>query len=445
MTANAHGDDCEDAVSIAGGHPDLDGVVLRCLARIRAMESRIHAFRDVVDDDAALATVRALDLSTSGRSEPALRGVPVAVKEVIDVSGMRCTWGTAIHADRVPERDADIVAHLRAAGAIVVGTTISTEYAIARAGPTVNPWDETRTPGGSSSGSAAAVAAGMVPLALGTQTIGSIVRPAIYCGIYALKPTHGAIATRGVMPLSAALDHVGVFARTLRDLALAWGVLARNSRMTAASEGTELAPERTAARTPSVIVVDGCPRECVNADGRIGVQRAIASLEAAEVDLGYARLPDEVEHGEETIDVILCHDLATNHGTDRDRHGAQMSRRLLELIDRGRTISDARYATALDHADKVRAAIEEQLRSGSVLLAPATDGVAPHREESGTGSPRLQGIYSLAGLPTLAVPCGKIDGLPVGVQLVAARGRENHLIAAAAAVESGAALRGRQN
>jgi Asp-tRNA(Asn)/Glu-tRNA(Gln) amidotransferase A subunit family amidase len=428
MTVKLDGDDGGDAVSVAGGYPDPGEAIVACLARIRATEPRIHAFRDVIDDDAALAAVCRLDPSTNARSSLTLRGVPIAVKEVIDVRGMRCTWGTAIHADRIPEQDAEVVGQLRAAGAIVVGTTISTEYAIARPGPTVNPWDEARTPGGSSSGSAAAVAAGMVPLALGTQTIGSLVRPATYCGVYALKPTRGAIATRGVMPLSAALDHVGIFSRTHRDLARAWGVLRGKGGTTA---------EITPTGAPAVIVVDGYPRESVGPASQTAVERAIASFRAVGVEVGYAQLPNIVVRGEESLDITLCHDLAIHHGGDRDRYGARMSTRLLELIERGRAISETQYASALDHAEQVRVAIEGLLRSGSVLLAPATDGVAPCRDEYGTGSPRLQGIYSLVGLPTLAAPCGKIDGLPIGVQLVAGSGREDRLLAAAAALELG--------
>lgn len=437
MTTNADRNQVEEAAGIVDSHIDPEEIVLACLARVRANEPRIHAFRDVIDEDTALAAARESRSSASPSSTAPLRGVPVAVKEVIDVAEMHCTWGTEIHADRIPKSDADVVAQLRAAGAIIVGTTISTEYAIARPGPTVNPWDEARTPGGSSSGSAAAVAVGMVPLALGTQTIGSLVRPATYCGIYALKPTRGAVSTRGVMPLSAALDHVGFFARTCRDLALAWSVLAGKLGEPSKIGRSEWKAGVPATGAPTVVAVGGYPHECAGPASRLAVERAIASLEAGGVEVGYGRLPEAVEHGEESIDVILCHDLAIHHGVDRDRHGAHMSARLLELIDRGRTISHGEYETALDHAEQIRFAVEGLLRFGSVLLAPATDGVAPHRDEHGTGSPRLQSLYSLAGLPTLAVPCGRIDGLPIGVQLVAGRGCEDRLLAAAAALESG--------
>ncbi|MEJ2345542.1 MAG: amidase [Gammaproteobacteria bacterium] len=177
------------------------------LARIGARDAGLHAFVDV-DEAGACDAARRCD---QGEFQDApLRGMPVAIKEVVDVRGLHCGWGTAIHADRIPGDDAPAVQALRAAGAVVVGTTASTEYAIAAAPATLNPHDPTRTPGGSSSGSAAAVAAGMVALALGSQTIGSIVRPATYCGVFGLKPTFGAISTRMAMPLSPWLDHIGM-------------------------------------------------------------------------------------------------------------------------------------------------------------------------------------------------------------------------------------------
>ena len=212
-----------DANAIASlirrGESSVEEMVCASLARIAALDGRVRAFRDVAETaDAVSETLRA-------PLDGALRGVPVAIKETFDVQGMHCTWGTPIYRTRMPSRDAVAVERLRAAGATIVGTTISTEYAIGAPGPTTNPHDRSRTPGGSSSGSAAAVAAGMVPIALGSQTVGSIVRPAIYCGVYGLKPTHGAIDAGGVMPLSAVLDHVGVLARTPADIALVCRVL----------------------------------------------------------------------------------------------------------------------------------------------------------------------------------------------------------------------------
>lgn len=208
---------------IRSGEITCEQLVAACLNRITEREPEVRAFVDLRAAD-ALAFARELDLGTP-RADQVLYGAPVAIKEVFDVKGLLCGWGTPIHAERRPASDAPAVARLKRAGAVVVGTTVSTEYAIAAAGPSTNPCDPQRSPGGSSSGSAAAVAAGMVPLALGSQSIGSIVRPATYCGVFGLKPTRGAISTLGGMPLARELDHVGPIARHPEDLALACQVL----------------------------------------------------------------------------------------------------------------------------------------------------------------------------------------------------------------------------
>ncbi|MEO9161596.1 MAG: amidase [Casimicrobiaceae bacterium] len=415
-------DATEAAAAIKRGELSSEALVRACLERIASLEPRIHAFRDVVRPEEALAEARILDSRGEARVG-ALHGIPVAVKEIIDVKGMHCSWGTAIHQARVPDRDAVVVARLRAAGAVILGTTVSTEYAIGSAGPTTNPHDGSRTPGGSSSGAAAAVAARMAPLALGSQTVGSIVRPATYCGVYGLKPTHGAISARGVMPLSGALDHVGVLARTPADIALACRVLFDRD----SDWDNVVAPRR-------VYLVEGHLRERVETPSRTALERAQAALESSGASVLPRELPAEFIEAEACLDTILCRDIAANHGEDRDRAGAQMSQKLRDLVDRGRAVSDEQYAKAVARSRQYRESLLRLLEDDSIILAPATDGVAPLRSAEGTGSPLLQGLYSMTGLPALAVPCGTVGGLPVGVQLVAAPGREGLLVAAANAM-----------
>src|SRR5207245_2829516 len=190
------------------------------LARVREMDARIEAWA-FLDPDHALAQARAADeFRLSGAPLGPLHGVPVGIKDIIDTADMPTENGSVLHAGRTPARDASVVAMLRAAGAVIMGKTVTTEFATRAPGKTRNPHDPAHTPGGSSSGSAAAVAAGMVPLALGSQTGGSTVRPASFCGVYGLKPTHGLIPRHGMFQLSRSLDHVGLFARTIDDLAL---------------------------------------------------------------------------------------------------------------------------------------------------------------------------------------------------------------------------------
>lgn len=411
-----------DASAIASqvrrGENTAEAIVRASLARIAEVDGRIRAFREVTDTaDAVSEALRARSL------DGALQGVPVAVKEIIDVRGLHCSWGTPIHRTRVPIRDAVVVERLRAAGAVIVGTTVSTEYAIGAPGPTTNPHDPSRTPGGSSSGSAAAVAAGMVPVALGSQTVGSIVRPATYCGVYGLKPTHGAIDASGVMPLSSVLDHIGVLARTPADIALVCRAL------------FDRPPEWVDMGAPRRVHLVANPmQERVTADSHAALERARSSLVASGASVVSAQLPPEFNDAESCVNRILCRDIATNHGEDRDRAGDQMSAKLRELVDRGRSVGAEQYADAIARSRQLRNLLLLLLDDDSIILAAATDGVAPLQSADGTGPPQLQGLYTLAGLPALAVPCGTIHGLPIGVQLVAGLGREGLLVAAANAM-----------
>ena len=404
---------------IQRGEKSAEEVVLASLARISKLDPQVHAFREVA------ATADAVSEALgSGRTKGSLQGVPVAVKEIFDVRGMHCSWGTAIHRTRVPQQDSVAVARLRAAGAVILGTTISTEYAIGAAGPTTNPHDASRTPGGSSSGSAAAVAAGMVPVALGSQTVGSIIRPATFCGVYGLKPTHGAIDVGGVMPLSEMLDHIGVLARTPADIALVCRILFDRT-----SDWVEMAaPSR-------VHLVRGPMWMRVESASHTALERARAALSATGASVSSTELPADFENAASWLDTILCRDIAVNHGGDRDRVGDEMSPKLRALVDRGRATTSAQYIDAVEQSLRIRESLLRLLDDDSIILAAATDGVAPMRSIDGTGAPQLQGLYTMAGLPALAVPCGTIRGLPVGVQLVAAPGREGMLIAAANAMQ----------
>lgn len=422
----------EAAAAIRRGDLSSEELVRACLQRISTLDPRVRAFVDFRPEE-ALARARSLDRQREGRTG-ALHGVPVAVKEIFDVQGMRCGWGTSLHRARIPASDAAVVARLRSAGAVILGTTVSTEYAIASAGPTTNPHDESRTPGGSSSGSAAAVAACMVPLALGSQTIGSTVRPATYCGIYGLKPTHGAISTSGAMPLSAALDHVGILARTTKDIALACRVLFdanADDRVDASTHAAE--PDEWTGQL-RVLLVEGPCAQRIETPSRTALERARIALESIGGRALPAQLPAEFARAEECLDIILCRDIAANHGHDRDLAPDQLSTRFRELVDRGRAISREQYDGAIDQARQYREYLINLLKGDSIILAPATDGIAPSLAQ-GTGSPSIQGLYSLVGLPALAVPTGKVDGLPVGVQLVAALGREGLLLAYASRMQ----------
>ena len=207
------------ARAIQAGAITSEQLVEACLARIRETEPQVQAWQSL-DETHALTQARARDMDRrEGRPCGPLHGVPVGIKDIIDTADLPTEDGTVLHAGRTPDRDATVVASLRAAGAVIMGKTFTTEQDTYAPGKTRNPHDFERTPGGSSSGSAAAVAAGMVPLAVGTQTNGSVIRPASFCGVYGFKPTHGLIPRHGILKLSRTLDSVGVFARSLEDIA----------------------------------------------------------------------------------------------------------------------------------------------------------------------------------------------------------------------------------
>lgn len=410
------------ARSIRRGERTAESAVAECLAKIAEREPYIRAFAHV-DADRAVAEARRLD--REGPTGP-LHGVPVAVKEVIDVAGMRCSWGTAIYRDRVPDRDARVVQKLRSAGAVIVGTTISTEYAIGAAGPTRNPHDLSRTPGGSSSGSAAAVAEGMVPIAIGSQTIGSIVRPATYCGVFGFKPTGGAVSTSGMMPMSEHLDHVGPMACSVADIALACEALFRTG-----SDGPDGVPvpapklEALPSRL-KVLLIEDPGRRRIQSGTREALRRASVAFEALGVEVQTQALTPAFERCQSIIETILYHDLAKLYGADQQRFSDLMSARMRDILSEGRAISAPAYGAALNDATALRQGLFELL-DDAVVLAPAVDGVAPPLSE-GTGSNALQAIWTLLGFPALAVPCGQLEGMPVGVQIAARPSRDSVLL-----------------
>ncbi len=415
------------------GRLTSEALVRACLERIAEREPGVRAFVDL-QAEAALARAKALDARGPRDDEP-LFGMPVAIKEIFDVAGYRCAWGTPIHSCRIPSADAPAVTHLKQAGAVILGTVVSTEYAVAAAGPTTNPHDPSRSPGGSSSGSAAAVAAGMVPLALGSQGIGSIIRPSLYCGVLGLKPTKGAISTWGCMPLAEELDHAGPIARTVEDIAAACRVLFGRDPEDPSSR--PIAPPDDAPALPShVLEAVGPLRSRVGRGSAAAVRQAVSSLRKARLPVSRIELPADFDRIDWVAYTLLCRGIARHHGTERDLHGERMSEPMRALVDRGRAVTDGEHARALELARQFAEQLTAMLTPDTVMVSAAVDDVAPPIQE-GTGSPLLQALATVTGLPALAVPCARHDGLPVGVQLVAAHGQEGLLLTAAGKILAG--------
>jgi Asp-tRNA(Asn)/Glu-tRNA(Gln) amidotransferase A subunit family amidase len=400
-------------------------IIRSCFDKVRALEPAVKAFVDL-QEERAIAEARKLDRSpTRGQ----LHGIPVAVKDTVDVAGMRCIWGTDIHAKRVPAADATVVRRLRECGAVILGTTVTTEYAIAKAGPTTNPHDPSRSPGGSSSGSGAAVAARMVPIAVATQSVGSIIRPSSYCGVFGLKPTKSAISGDGVMPISERLDHVGPMARTITDIGLACTAM-----FEPAHNPNGMFPIKTIPGGTRVLRIEGPLQERIEPPTAEALGRAQKAFEDAGFSVTGEELPERFSRLISCYETIVFRDLAINHKSDFERLGKYMSPRLHEIMNIGLSVAPTQYAEALDDADYYRGYIGQLLAQNTIILAPATDGYAPILSDR-TGEQKLQSLWTVAGVPSLATPCGKLDGLPLGVQVIAASGRDDLVLGAAQLIE----------
>jgi Asp-tRNA(Asn)/Glu-tRNA(Gln) amidotransferase A subunit family amidase len=420
----------EAADRIAAGELSAEEYTGACLDRIAAVEDRVHAFAQL-DPDAALAQARALDeWQQSGGPVGPLHGVPVAVKDIFDTADYPTECGSPILRGRRPMRDSTAVARLRKAGAVIIGKTVTTEFAYYHPGPTRNPHDAARTPGGSSSGSAAAVAAGMVPLAIGSQTNGSVIRPAAFCGVYGCKPTHGTISRYGALMLSQTLDHVGTFARSIGDTALILQVLAgydpddADTRALASPHFHDMAtdeppqPPRFAfVRTPVWDKADARTHEAF--------ERIVGDLgERAEA----IDLPDAFAAAWDDHRTIMAVDMAHNLHPIVERGGeAGASRALREVVAEGGRANALRYLEARANAKRYAAGLAEIFKEFDAIVTPATVGVAPKGEA--TGSPMFCSLWTLTGLPAVTLPLLTGEGgMPLGLQLVGERGADARLL-----------------
>jgi Asp-tRNA(Asn)/Glu-tRNA(Gln) amidotransferase A subunit family amidase len=417
--------DAAEAISLLrNGTITSEALVRACLDRIEAEDGRIGAFEHI-DAAGALAQARAIDARTP---KPPLAGLPVAVKDIIDTADLPTECGFAPYRGRRPDRDAACVARLRAAGAVVLGKTVTTELAFFQPGKTRNPHDLARTPGGSSSGSAAAVAARMAPAALGTQTAGSIIRPASFCGVVGFKPTHGLVPLDGVSPFAASLDTIGVLVRRIADVsplleALAPGAFAPVPALRPAPRRPRVALCRTEqwplARASTHRIVD-------EAAARIG----LAGAPVAELDLGpaFAGLAEAQR-------TIMAVEAARTFRAIVARHGDAVSAVLRDLVRDGEGVTADREDSARQQRARCRELLGDVFARFDVLLTPSAVGEAPVGLAS-TGDPAFNRVWTLLGTPCVSLPGARgPEGMPVGIQLVGAPDGDAALLSAAAWVE----------
>ena len=401
-----------------------------CLERIEASESEVGAWVEIDTDGARRVAARQAGLPRDEAHGLPLLGVPIGVKDIIDAAGLPTKAGSVLRADHRAQRDAPIVKILRDLGAIVLGKAETTQFATTDPARTRNPWNLDRSPGGSSAGSAAAVASGMCMAAFGTQTGGSITRPASFCGVSSFKGAWGAWPLEGIVPVSQHLDHVGPMARSVADLALLWTLvearlhpkraadLARRSEAIIAGEWFDCAPPRLA-------IIEDYYSETSDPAALEAFRASIARLEAAGATIGRLPLPASFAGMHASHRLVMAVEAAEVHREDFAERPDTYRPVITSIIERGLAAAAVDYRAARVHQQRFAADLAAALDAPAgpvIALSPATVASAPPLSDNSTGDPQFNSVWSFSGLPTCGVPaCLGEDGMPLGLQLGAAR------------------------
>ena len=427
------------AAAIASGRLSSVDLVQSCLDQIARTDGTIKAWA-FLDPDLALVQAREMDrIRKAGRATGALHGVPVGLKDIIDTSFMPTECGTPVFAGRRADADARIVDRLREAGTVIMGKTKTAEFAYLHPTDTTNPHHPDHTPGGSSSGSAAAVAAGHVPLAVGTQTGGSVIRPASFCGTYGLKPTRGVISRSGLLRTSASLDQVGVFGNSLADIAALTDVLGCYDREDEASFARPRPNLLQGARAdapvePDIAWFDMPFHDRLTPDATEGLEAVIEAL-GPRVE----RFPTAPQLAElvQVHKTIYDYEIARQMAPLVAEHEARISSEMRESVVRGLAISDAQHEDALAVKNTADAFFTSHFNDFDAIMAPSASGEALPLSAGNTGDAVYCTIWTLAGLPCVTLPLlVGATGLPVGVQLIGAAEEDDRLMRTAAWVQN---------
>jgi Asp-tRNA(Asn)/Glu-tRNA(Gln) amidotransferase A subunit family amidase len=407
----------EAARRIAAGSLTAETLMRSCLERIEQREPQVQAFEHIAANQ-AICAAKALD---NGPARGPLHGLPFAAKDNYDTFDMPTTCGSPIYAGNRPTCDASAVAMARAAGAVLVGKTVTTEFAYVTPGKTRNPHDQTRAPGGSSSGSAAAVAAGMVPLAFGSQTVGSLIRPAAFCGAAGFKPSFDLLPVNGMKGMAWSLDTVGVFGRTVADCALLVGAVLGTDYLAALerAEPPRIALCRTLKWPDAQPEVGAALDEAATRFSKAG-----AKVSEIEMPSGFAALDD-------ALVVVLAFEMAKVFAPEAARQYRLLSPPFQEQLKKGQAIAYADYARAKAVTAAYRAQLDSLFGDADVLVAPASPGEAPVGHGY-TGFPFFNGILTLLGVPCINMPgLTGPNRLPVGVQAIGRIGDDARTLTAA--------------
>lgn len=405
------------ARKIAAGETTAVAVVEACLARIEAREKVLHAWA-FIDPDLALEQARACD---NAPAKGLLHGVPLGVKDIIDTADMPTAMGSPIYAGRRPPTDASCVALTRAAGAIMLGKTVTTEFAGSFPGPTTNPYDATRSPGGSSSGSAAAVADFMAPAAFGTQTGSSILRPSSYCGVIGYKPTFGTYNIAGIKAASQSLDTLGLHVRDLDDIQLLTSVLVNRPLAPFAAPGS--APAIGMCRTPLW--------DIALPETQAALEDAASRLAQAGATVQEITAPGCFDGLEDARIAINCYERSRHMNYEWREHRDALSGMFQTVMQTGLDMNYDDYVAAMRQTEDCRQATAAMFDGLDILLAPCVDGEAPEGLAY-SGNPRLPGLWTAIRLPAISLPTHTgPNGLPVGIQLIGRYRDDDRLLSVA--------------
>ena len=408
---------------VAAGAATAESETRACLDRVAECENAIGAWA-YLDPDRALAEARMRD---KAHVKGPLHGLAVGIKDIFDTADMPTSYGSPIYAGHRPAADAACVALLRAAGAVALGKTVTTEFAMTHPGKTRNPHNPAHTPGGSSSGSAAAVAAGMVPAALGTQTIGSVIRPATYCGIVGFKPSYGAINRAGLKYASESADTIGIFVGAVADI----------PPVLAALTGAPMdSYDKVLDRAPRIGLFRGIEWDKASAAAHNAFEEAARRLAKAGATVRDAAIDPALKTAHDRSPVITGYELARAYAYEWFNRRDQLSAAFARNVGSGMTIAFADYNAARDALETARRLIAGAFGDRDLWLTLSATGEAPAGLES-TGDPVFNRLWTLLHVPCLTVPCGKgAAGLPLGVQLIGPRRGAARLLAAGRWVEA---------
>ncbi len=402
------------------GRATVQDYVASCSERIAALEPRVQAW-EWFDPSRAMADAE--ERAGGILADLPLYGIPVGVKDIINTRGIPTRMGSRIFANHVPTTSAWVVRRLEALGGLVMGKTVTTEFAYRAPGKTHNPWNPGHTPGGSSSGSAAAVAAGFVPAAIGTQTLGSVIRPAAFCGVVGYKPTHGAISRTGVFPFAPTLDTVGVFTRSVADAgwfaACLMGEDARDeATLVEAAEKLLRVPLEPLAAPPRLAVVKTPKWTLASEAQRTQFAEWVGRLQDAGATVRDVALPRMFDNAWDNAMTILVREAVKSLASVESRHRIRLSPYLMDILDRGRTVSADDYAKALDRRDDYRRWLDGLFDGYDAIVTIPATGEAPEGLGN-TGDAVFNSLWTQAGLPAVTIPAGRGPrGLPLGLQVV---------------------------